>query len=152
MVSANHWERSIETSLFLWWLTEVSAGHTSSNSGLGPVSRKSRKLLGPENKTASRLFCEAGLFICCKGNKNLTNHCIVSFLETPLFCRYKENYVTPKAPENFRDFRETAGRTINIATCPTSCLRSVKLVCLVSSRSDPILYRSQWQIVQELRK
>ena len=39
--------------------------------GLGLVSRKSRKAI---RKTPPRLFCEAGLFICCKGNKNLNNH------------------------------------------------------------------------------
>ena len=38
--------------------------------GLGPVSRKSRKA---NRKTPPRLFCEAGLIICCKGNKNLNN-------------------------------------------------------------------------------
>ena len=58
------------------------------------------------HKTPTRLFCEAGLFICCKGNKNV-NNCKVSCLETPLFWRYKENYVTRKAPEKLRDFRET---------------------------------------------
>ena len=58
------------------------------------------------HKTPTRLFCEAGLFICFKGNKNL-NNCKVSCLETPLFWRYKENYVTWKAPEKFWDFRET---------------------------------------------
>ena len=35
------------------------------------------------HKTQTRLFCEAGLFICCKGDKNL-NNCKVSCLETPL--------------------------------------------------------------------
>ena len=33
-------------------------------------------------KTATRLFCKAGLFICCKGNKK-KNNCKVSCLETP---------------------------------------------------------------------
>ena len=36
------------------------------------------------HKSPTRLFCEACLFICCKGNKNL-NNCKVSWLETPLF-------------------------------------------------------------------
>ena len=35
-------------------------------------------------KTPTRLFCEAGLFTCCKANKNL-NNCQVSCLETPSF-------------------------------------------------------------------
>ena len=58
------------------------------------------------DKTPNRLFCEAGHFICCKGNINV-NNCKVSCLETPLFWKYKENYVTRKTPEKFRDFRET---------------------------------------------
>ena len=73
-----------------------------------PDSRKSRKAI---HKTPSRLFCAAGLFICCKGHTNL-NDCKVSFLETPLFWRYKENYVTRKASEEkLRDFRETGSRS-----------------------------------------
>ena len=47
----------------------------------GSVCRKSRKAI---HKTPIRLFCEADLFICCNGHKNL-NDCKVSFLETPLF-------------------------------------------------------------------
>ena len=43
----------------------VSANKAST---LGPVSRKSRKLFGPE--TTTRLLCKAGLFIFYKGNKN----------------------------------------------------------------------------------
>ena len=57
-------------------------------------------------KTTTSLFCKAGLFICCKGNKN-KNNCKVSCLETPSFWRYKENYVNRNTPEKFRDFRET---------------------------------------------
>ena len=60
-----------------------------------PKAFRARKAI---HKTPTRLFCEAGLFICCKGNKNL-NNCKVSCLETPLFWRYKENYVTRKTPE-----------------------------------------------------
>ena len=33
----------------------------------GPVSRKSPKAT---RKTSTRLFCKAGLSICCKGNEN----------------------------------------------------------------------------------
>ena len=78
------------------------------------VSRKSRKRFGPEktfDTLPTRLFFEASLFICCKGNKNYSN-CKVSCLRTPSFWRYKENYVTRNAPEKFRDFRETGPRTV----------------------------------------
>ena len=57
-------------------------------------------------KSTTCLFCKAGLFICCKGNKN-KNNCKVSCLETPLFWKYKENCVTRNKPEKFRDLRET---------------------------------------------
>ena len=60
-------------------------------------------------KNTTCLFCEAGLFICCKRNKN-KNNCKVSCLETPLFWRYKENYVARNTPEKFRDLRETGPR------------------------------------------
>ena len=33
-------------------------------------------------KTSTRLFCKAGLFMCCKGYKK-ENNCKVSCLETP---------------------------------------------------------------------
>ena len=68
-----------------------------------PQTFRSRRAI---RKTPTRSFCKAGLFICCKGNKNL-NNCKVSWFETPSFRRYKENYVTRNAPEKFRDFRET---------------------------------------------
>ena len=88
--------------------------HTSRRSRhvnhLGPVARKSRKLFGPNRKvipkTATRLFCKAGLFICCKANKN-ENNCKVSCPLTPSLWRYKENYVTSNVHEKFRDFRAT---------------------------------------------
>ena len=49
MVYANHWLRIIKTvSVVVWYLTLISANRASSNSGQGPVSRKSRKLFGPE--------------------------------------------------------------------------------------------------------
>ena len=68
-----------------------------------PVSRKSRKLFGPE--TPTRLFRKAGLFTCCKGNKS-QNNCNVSCLETPSFWRYKDNYCkSPEMrPKNFETF------------------------------------------------
>ena len=72
----------------------------------GPVSRKSRKAI---LETPTRLFCKAGLFICCKESKN-QNKCKVPCLETPSFWRYKENYVTRNEPEKFQDFRETGPR------------------------------------------
>ena len=75
----------------------------------GPVSQKSPKTFRTRkaiHRTPTHLSCEAGLFICCKGNKNL-NHCKVSCLETPLFWRY---CVTRKASEKLRDFQETGSR------------------------------------------
>ena len=72
-----------------------------------PRTFRARKAI---RKTTTRLFCKAGLFICCKGNKNKSN-CKVSCLETPSFLRYKENYVTRNTPEKFRDFRETGPRS-----------------------------------------
>ena len=60
-------------------------------------------------KCTTCLFCKAGLFICCKRNKN-NNNCKVSCLETPLFWKYKENYVTRNMPDKFRDLRETGPR------------------------------------------
>ena len=80
-----------------------------SNPVLGPVSRKSREIFGPQKpicKSTTCLFCKAGLFISCKGSKN-KNNCKVSCLETPLFWKYKENYVTRNTPDKFRDLRET---------------------------------------------
>ena len=71
---------------------------------LGPVFRKSRK-------TPTRLFCKAGLLICCKAKKTW-NNCNVSCLETLSFCRCKENYVTPNAPEKFRDFEKRGRKCI----------------------------------------
>ena len=68
-----------------------------------PKTFRARKAF---RKTPTCLSCNAGLFICCKGNKNKSN-CEVSCLETPSFWRYKENYVTRNGPEKFRDFRET---------------------------------------------
>ena len=68
-----------------------------------PRTFRARKAI---RKTATCLFCKAGLLICCKGNRN-KNNCKVSCLETPSFWRYKENYVTRNTPEKFRDFRET---------------------------------------------
>ena len=71
-----------------------------------PRTFRARKAI---RKTATSLFCKAGLFICCRGNKNKYN-CKVSCLKTPSFWRYKENYVTRFTPEKFRDFRETGPR------------------------------------------
>ena len=52
----------------------------------GPFLESPEGFSGPKShsQTPTRLFCEADLFICCKGNKNL-NNCKVSCLETPLF-------------------------------------------------------------------
>ena len=55
-------------------------------------------------KTWVCLFCKAGLFICCKGNKN---NCKVLCLDKSSFWRYINNYVTRNVPNKFHDFRET---------------------------------------------
>jgi len=72
-----------------------------------PRTFRARKAI---HKTTTCLFCKAGLFICCKGNKN-KNNCKVSCLKMHSFWRYKENYVTRKTPKKFRDFRETGPRS-----------------------------------------
>ena len=71
-----------------------------------PKTFRARKAI---RKITTCIFCKADLFTCCKGNKNKNND-KVSYLETPSFWRYKENYVTRKTPEKFRDFRETGPR------------------------------------------
>ena len=60
--------------------------------------------------TPTGLLSKAGLFISCKGDKNW-NKKFILFLETPSFCRCKENLVTRNAPEKFRDFRGTGHRS-----------------------------------------
>ena len=57
-----------------------------------PKTLRPRKAI---RKTPTRLFCEAGLFKCCKGNTNSSN-CKASWHRTPSLWRYKENYVTRK--------------------------------------------------------
>ena len=68
-------------------------------------------------KITTCLFCKAGLFICCKGNKN-KNNWKVSCLETPSFWRCKENYVTQMRPKSFGTFEKQApGRPEDVAFC-----------------------------------
>ena len=74
-----------------------------------PRTFRARKAI---RKATTCLFCKAGLFICCKGDKSKYN-CKVSCLETPSFWRYKKNYVTRNMPEKVRDFRETGARLSN---------------------------------------
>ena len=85
-------------------------------------------------KTPTRLFCKAGPFICCKGNKN-QNSRKVSWLETPSFWRYKDNYVTRSTPEKFRGFRKTgpwfAGPAMSV-----SVLSNVAKLTLLWKMSD----------------
>ena len=52
-----------------------------------PKTFRARKTI---REPATRLFCKAGLFICCKDDK-YWNNCIVSCLETLSLWRYKEN-------------------------------------------------------------
>ena len=97
---------------FHYTMLVVELMDTNQNkSALGPVSRKSRKAIC---KTPTWLFRKAGLFICCKGDKN-KNKCEVSCLETSSLRLYKENYVTQNTPEKFRDFRETGPRPGNFS-------------------------------------
>ena len=71
-----------------------------------PKTLRARKEI---RKSPTGLFCEPGLFISSKGNKNYYN-CKVSCLQTPSFWRLKDNYVTRNAPEKFRDFWEAGPR------------------------------------------
>ena len=52
----------------------------------GPFLESPENFSGPKTirKTATCLFCKAGLFICCRGDKN-KNDCKVSCLKTPSF-------------------------------------------------------------------
>ena len=78
----------------------LSPGEPFEAWGLGPGARfskvpkpfRARKAI---HKSPTRLFCEAGLFICCKGNKNV-NNCKVSCLETPLSLeKHPKSFGTP---------------------------------------------------------
>ena len=60
-------------------------------------------------KTAIRLFCKVGLFICCKG---------------PWLWRY---YVTRNAPEKCRDFRETGPWPHHIQTPLATAINSLAI-------------------------
>ena len=84
-----------------------------------PKTFRTRKAI---RKTPPRLFCEAGLFICCKGDKNLNNH-KVSCPEMPLFWRYKENYVTQNAAEKLRGLRVTSSRLAGVRCVRDACGR-----------------------------
>ena len=56
-------------------------------------------------KTPTRLFCKAGLFICCEGDKN-HNNCKVSCLRRDAFFLKKREL----SPEMYKHFRETGSR------------------------------------------
>ena len=104
-----------------------------------PKTFRARKAI---RKTTTSLFCKAGLFIRCKGNKN-QNNCKVSCLETPSFWRYEENYGTRNTSEKFRDFRETGPWPwLSRARTSRPCLvLPIKLLsCLIQSEQ----YRQQW--------
>ena len=80
--------------------------------GQWPVSRKSRKLFGPEKPFLKLRLAHSVKLVfsyVVKGRK-IKSNCKVSCPETPSFWKYKENYVTRNAPEKFRDFRETGPR------------------------------------------
>ena len=57
-------------------------------------------------KTPTRLFCKAGLFICCEGDKNHDN-CKVSCLRRDAFF-LKKRQLSPEMRS--KDFRETGSR------------------------------------------
>ena len=58
-------------------------------------------------KTTTCLFCKAGLFIRCKGNKN-QNNCKVSCLETPSFEDTKRIMAPEIRPKSFGTFEKQA--------------------------------------------
>ena len=102
---------------FICWTADLKSSNLWSKqlpieawNSQGPVSRKPRKLFGPE-KPFVKLWPAYSVNLVfsyvVKGIKN-KNNCKVSCLETPSFWRYKENSVTRNAPEKFRNFREQA--------------------------------------------
>ena len=132
--------------IFVWTRLSVVPGARFSKV---PRTFRARKAI---RKTATCLFCKAGLFICCRGNKNKYN-CKVSCLKTPSFWRYKENYVTRFTPEKFRDFRETGPwlekdclcsdrKTGFCWNCLLSSWKLLSLRLYWSSRSDKTLEAS----------
>ena len=60
--------------------------------------------------TPTGLLCNMVFSYLVKGIKIEINSKVLC-LETPSFCRCKENYVTRNAPEKFRDFRGTGLRS-----------------------------------------
>ena len=126
--------------------TEDNTMQPLNNLGLGPVSRKSPELFGPEKairKITACLFCKAGLFICrCKRNKNEDN-CKVSCLGRLRF--EKKRIMSPEIrPKSFGTFekqapefkyipRQNEGHVWRIF-CPFICLR-----CIYSSRGFSLL-------------
>ena len=60
----------------------------------------------PIRKTPTRLFCNAGLSICCEGDKN-HNNCKVSCLRRDAFFLKKRQLSPEMRP---KDFRETGSR------------------------------------------
>ena len=116
------------------------------NLGLGPVSRKSPELFGPGKairKITTCLFCEAGLFICCKRNKN-ENNCKVSCLRRLRFEDTKRIMSPEIRPKSFGTFEKQAPESKYIPPpneghvwrifCRFICLR-----CIYSSRGFSLL-------------
>ena len=75
-----------EVILVLTWTIKTVASYRHQKSPGARFSKVPRTFRAGKaiRKTTTCLFCKAGLFICCKGNKN-KNNCEVSCLETPLF-------------------------------------------------------------------
>ena len=106
-------EHGLNCRLNFWAEDSETLLHYKSR-GLGPVSRNSRKVFGSEKPLVKlRPACLVKLVFSYVVEGTKINNCIVSCLETPSFWRYKENYATRNAPENFRDFRETGPWSLN---------------------------------------
>ena len=127
---------SSSSSSFWWWsscwFSQSPSSEQLHRSGARfskvPRTFRARKVI---RKTTTSLFCKAGLFICCKGNKN-KNNCKVSCLETPSFWRYKENYVTRNTPEKFRDFQETGPWTEKLSFTALASIGRASLLCALA--------------------
>ena len=102
MVSANH------RNLYVSMVTLISDNHASSNSGQGPVSRKSREVFCPEKpfvKTRPAYSVKLVFSYVVKGIKIK----IIAKFGASRRLRF-EDTKRIMSPEMFRDFRETGPR------------------------------------------
>ena len=71
-----------------------------------PETLRAQKVI---RKTPTRLFCEAGPFSCCKGNKNEKR--LPSFVPRDAFVVKTNRELSPELrPKSPREFRETGPR------------------------------------------